>query len=84
MYQTLHKRIDERRDKKLYTLINFLKDPDFFNKRNDYNIFEYVTKYSVVDYAETMFERLFGSAVSEVEEVENEEVTCLEFLKIYP
>lgn len=78
MYQALHKRIDERRDKKLYTLFNFLKDPDFFNKSDDNKIFEYVTKYSVFGYAESMFERLFGSAGFEVEEVENEDVACLE------
>lgn len=58
-FDALHQRIEERREKKLYSLLHFLKDPDFFNKNNNNNLFQYCSKYLVIAYAENLFQRIF-------------------------
>lgn len=74
MFQALYLRIDERRDKKLYTLIKFLKQPDFFDSNHTNSLFSYASKCSVITYAENIFYRLFGFCNNVGETKSNDDV----------
>lgn len=60
-------------DKKLYTLVKYLKDPDFFNHNHEDCLFSYASKYSVIAYAENLFNRLFAKH-NDIEEIESNDV----------
>lgn len=66
MFNALKHRIEERREKKLYTLIKYLNDPDIFNK-NENNLFTLATKSLIVSYAECLHNRLFEEITEDEE-----------------
>lgn len=55
--EALQIRINERRDKRLYTLIKYLKNPDIFSSNDHF--FPHATKKSTLLYAENLHNRLF-------------------------
>ncbi|XP_073817273.1 zinc finger BED domain-containing protein 4-like [Musca autumnalis] len=60
MFDNLKQRIEERRDKRLYTLMQYLKDPNLFNSTDPNCLFARSTKTQTIMYAEDLFARLFG------------------------
>lgn len=75
MFHALHLRIDERRNKKLYTLVKYLKEPDFFNHNHENCLFSYASKHSVTEYAENLLNRLFAKP-NDIEESNDDVEEC--------